>query len=82
MQIEVRNYVACSVIKRCCDFKFFGGSFSKEEIKVTLWSCESSNSPGLDGKLFSFLKEFCDTIGSTLVAFLEEVHENGKNVKW
>ena len=33
-------------------------AFSEEEVKLAVWSCESSKSPGPDGFNFGFLK-FC-----------------------
>lgn len=55
--------------------------FLEEEIKETIWSCDSSKSSGPDGFNFHFIKEFWDVLKKDIMAFIQEFHRNGKLVR-
>ncbi|GLT87927.1 hypothetical protein SLE2022_059780 [Rubroshorea leprosula] len=55
--------------------------FTEEEIKTTVWDCESSKAPGPDGFNFKFIKSEWETIKGDVIGFLEEFQRNGKLVK-
>lgn len=56
-------------------------TFSEEEIKEAVNSCDNYKSPGPDGYNFKFLKCFWDLIKSDFCNFLNEFHSNGRLVK-
>jgi len=53
-------------------------SFSEEEIKDTMWDCDSSKSPGLDGFNFSFMKFAWDIIKEDVGKVVKDFHAWGK----
>ena len=53
------------------------GDFSEEEIRATVWSCDSSKSPGPDGFNFGFLKFCCDVIKKDVVLVVKDFTVNG-----
>ncbi|GAU18211.1 hypothetical protein TSUD_26750 [Trifolium subterraneum] len=59
-----------------------GGSlvkpFSIEEVKATIWDCDSYKSPGPDDISFSFLKELWSELQVDIMRFIMEFHRNGK----
>ncbi|XP_068476998.1 uncharacterized protein, partial [Phaseolus vulgaris] len=54
------------------------GDFSEEEIRATVWSCDSSKSPGPDGFNFGFLKFCCDVIKKDVVLVVKDFTVIGK----
>ncbi|GAU22999.1 hypothetical protein TSUD_98280 [Trifolium subterraneum] len=55
--------------------------FSIEEVRATVWDCDSYKSPGPDGIHFGFLKEFWGDMKDDVMRFLNEFHRNGKLTK-
>jgi len=53
-------------------------SFTMEEVKQTVWDCDSYKSPGPDGVHFGFIKQFWDILKDDFMRFLVEFHRNGK----
>nr|KYP55936.1 Transposon TX1 uncharacterized [Cajanus cajan] len=49
-----------------------------EEIKMAVWDCGSSKSPGPDGFNFKFIKPFWETLKGDIVRMVKEFHANGK----
>nr|KYP53426.1 Transposon TX1 uncharacterized [Cajanus cajan] len=49
-----------------------------EEIKMAVWDCDSSKSPGPDGFNFKFIKSFWETVKEDIVRMMKEFHANGK----
>jgi hypothetical protein len=52
--------------------------FSEEEVKATVWDCDSFKSPGSDGVNFGFFKDFWLDMKSDIMGFMVEFHRNGK----
>jgi hypothetical protein len=55
--------------------------FSLDEVKATVWDCDSFKSPGPDGITFGFIKDFWDMLKEDVMRFLVEFHMNGKLTK-
>jgi len=55
-QVRLDNVRFCSISDSDNDLLI--GDFSEKEIRVAVWSCDNSKSPGPDGFNFGFLK-FC-----------------------
>jgi hypothetical protein len=55
--------------------------FSEEEVRMAVWECESSKSPGPDGVNFGFIKEFWDDIKEDFITVMGEFHSNGRMVR-
>jgi len=52
--------------------------FSVDEVKTTVWDCDSFKSPGPDGINFGFIKNFWNEMKEDIVRFTSEFHRNGK----
>jgi len=52
--------------------------FNEEEIKETIWSCDSMKSPGLDDFNFGFIKFCWDVIKKDVVSAVKDFAINGK----
>ncbi|GAU39043.1 hypothetical protein TSUD_59990 [Trifolium subterraneum] len=55
--------------------------FSEEEVKSTVWDCDSFKSPGPDGVNFGFIKDFWAEIRGDVMRFISEFHRNDKMTK-
>ena len=55
--------------------------FLVEEVKQTIWDCESFKSPGPDGINFGFIKDFSNELKDDFMKFLLDFHHNGKLTK-
>jgi len=55
--------------------------FSLEEVKKAVWECESFKSPGPDGIIFGFIKDFWHELKDDFMRFLVEFHCNGRLTK-
>ena len=55
--------------------------FLLDEVKQTVWECDSYKSPGPDGICFGFIKEFWDLLQDDFMRFMVEFHCNGKLCK-
>jgi len=55
--------------------------FLVEEVKQTIWDCESFKSPGPDGINFGFIKDFLNELKDDFMKFLLDFHHNGKLTK-
>lgn len=60
--------------------QLLSGTFTEEEIKAAIWSCDSNGSPGPDGFTFGFFKDTWLILKDDIVAMLSEFHRNGKIV--
>jgi len=49
-----------------------------DEVKTTVWDCDSFKSPGPDGINFGFIKTFWNEIKGDMLRFVSEFHWNGK----
>ncbi|KAK0599556.1 hypothetical protein LWI29_006326 [Acer saccharum] len=63
------------------DKNFLEESFSVEEVKVALDSCDGNKAPGPDGFNLNFIKENWSVISGDFMNFLEEFHRDGRVVK-
>ncbi|GKV11786.1 hypothetical protein SLEP1_g23006 [Rubroshorea leprosula] len=63
------------------DNDFFMATFSEEDIKNTVWDCDSTKSLGPDGFNFRFIKEMWEEIKQDVIGFVQEFHEHGKLVR-
>jgi len=54
------------------------GAFFEEEIRVAVWSCDNSKSPGPDGFNFSFIKLCWDILKKDVVVAVNDFAVNGK----
>jgi len=52
--------------------------FSVEEVKASIWDCDSFKSPGPDGINFGFFKDFWSDLKEDVMRFVNEFHRNGK----
>jgi len=52
--------------------------FNEEEVKTTVWDCDSFKSPGPDGIHLGFIKEFWPTLKIDILRFVSEFHRNGR----
>ena len=52
--------------------------FSVDEVKVTVWDCDSFKSPGSDDVNFGFIKEFWQILKDDITRLITEFHWNGK----
>jgi hypothetical protein len=52
--------------------------FSMDEVKETVWECDSFKSPGPDGINFGFIKNFWNEMKGDILRFTTEFHRNGK----
>ena len=48
------------------------GEFSEEEVRASIWGCDSSKSPGLDGFNFGFIKSCWDILRKDVVAVVKD----------
>jgi hypothetical protein len=55
--------------------------FTIEEVKATVWDCDSYKCPGSDGVNFGFIKDFWVDMKDDLMRFVTEFHCNGKLMK-
>ncbi|GAU10308.1 hypothetical protein TSUD_422640, partial [Trifolium subterraneum] len=55
--------------------------FALEEVKATVWDCDSYKSPGPDGVNFGFIKDFWTEMHSDIMRFISEFHRNGRLTK-
>jgi len=55
--------------------------FRLEEVKATIWDCDSHKSPKSDGINFGFLKDFWDNIKDGIMRFIIDFHQNGRLTK-
>jgi len=55
--------------------------FSSNEVKQTVWDCDSFKSPGRDGITFGFIKQFWVEVKDDFFRFLNEFHRNRKLTK-
>ncbi|GKV40773.1 hypothetical protein SLEP1_g48376 [Rubroshorea leprosula] len=55
--------------------------FTEEEIKKTIWACNSSKAPGLDGFTFGFLKTMWEDVRKEICDFVVDFQRNGKLVR-
>lgn len=71
------------VFKSLCehDRDWLEGSFSEEEMKDAVWSCDGNRSVGLDGYSFEFFKQNWEDIKVDVVIFVEDFHEKVKHTK-
>lgn len=51
--------------------------FGDVEVKGTVWECGDSNSLGLDGYNFKFIKAFWNILKKDIMRFLKEYHDHG-----
>ncbi|KAK0594545.1 hypothetical protein LWI29_014617 [Acer saccharum] len=63
------------------DKEFLEESFSAEEVKVAIDSCDGNKALGLDGFNLNFIKENWTVISGDFMNFLEEFHRDGRVVK-
>lgn len=56
-------------------------SFTEDEVREAVWSCDSSKSPGPDGFNFAFVKEFWEILKPNIMRFMQEFHIHGRFVK-
>jgi len=54
------------------------GSFSEEEIKNAVWSCDNPKSPGSDGFNFEFIKFSWDVIKKDIILAVNDFAKYGK----
>ncbi|PNY13834.1 cysteine-rich receptor-like protein kinase [Trifolium pratense] len=55
--------------------------FTEEEVKQSVWDCESFKSLGPDGVNFGFVKDFWPEIKGDFMRFMLEFYSNGKLVR-
>jgi hypothetical protein len=55
--------------------------FTLEELKNTVWDCDSYKCPGPDGVNFGFNKDFWVDMKDDLMRFVSDFHRNGKLLK-
>lgn len=55
--------------------------FSREEVKQTVWDCDSFKNPGPDGINFGFMKDFWVDLKEDNWCFVSEFHQNSKLAK-
>ncbi|GKV35031.1 hypothetical protein SLEP1_g43351 [Rubroshorea leprosula] len=55
--------------------------FTEEEVRATVWNCDSTKAPGPDGFTFGFLKKEWEVIKTDIMEFLTNFHRNGKLVR-
>jgi hypothetical protein len=55
--------------------------FTLEELKNTVWDCDSYKCPGPDGVNFGFIKDFWVDMKDDLMRFVSDFHRNGKLLK-
>jgi hypothetical protein len=55
--------------------------FSEDEVRMAVWECDSSKSPGPDGVNFGFVKEFWDEVKDDFIRVMREFHSYGRMVK-
>lgn len=56
------------------DSSFLVRPFSLDEVKQAVWDCDSCKSPGPDGIIFGFIKEFLQELKDDLMRFFTEFH--------
>ena len=52
--------------------------FSVDEVKATVWDCDSFKSLGPYGINFGFIKNFMHEMKDDIMRFISEFHRNGK----
>jgi len=60
------------------DGAFLVRLFLIDEVKVTVWDCDSYKSPGPDGINFGFIKKFWSEISEDIMRFVGDFNRNGK----
>ena len=55
--------------------------FSVDEVKTTIWDCDSYKSPGPDNVHFGFIKEFWEVVKGDIMRFIQDFHRNDKLTK-
>jgi len=55
--------------------------FTLEEVKTTIWECDSNKSPGPDGITYGFIKHFWVDVKDDFMRFMLEFHQNGRMPK-
>lgn len=55
--------------------------FREEWIKIVVWECDSSKSPGPYEVNFGFMKEFLEVIKDDFYRFIVEFHSNSRLVR-
>ncbi|GKV16331.1 hypothetical protein SLEP1_g26989 [Rubroshorea leprosula] len=63
------------------DNKMLVSTFTEEEIKEAVWSCDGNKSPGPDGFNFNLIKKVWPIIKEDICASIAEFYESGKMVK-
>ena len=57
------------------------GQFSEDEIKQTVWNCDSFKSPSPDGINLGFIKDFWELLKEDLLRFFNDFHRLGRLTK-
>lgn len=52
--------------------------FTIDEVKATVWNCDSFKSPRPDGVNFGFIKQFWQVLKEDIMRFIMEFHRNGE----
>jgi len=60
------------------DATILTSSFHKDEVKAAIWDCDGYKSPGLDGILLGFFKDFLPELKSDIMQFVSEFHRNSR----
>lgn len=60
------------------DNLMLAASFSEEEIREAVWSCDGGKSPGPDGFNFNFIKSCWDFLHKEVCDLVQEFYTNGK----
>lgn len=55
--------------------------FSMEEVKQTIWDCQSFKSPGANEINFGFIKDFWEEIKNDTMWFIIDFHRNDSLAK-
>lgn len=71
----------CSSRLDDADGEMLTSCFSEEEIKLAIWDCESTKSPGPDGFGLDFFKDYWEIFRVDLLRVFSEFHANGKLAK-
>ncbi|GKV48276.1 hypothetical protein SLEP1_g55098 [Rubroshorea leprosula] len=75
--LEGLNFKSISEANRC----MLTQPFTEDEVKLVVWSCDSSKAPGLDGFSFGLLKNEWEVIKVDVMKFLTDFHKNGRLVR-
>lgn len=60
---------------------FLESSFSMDEVRNAIWSCDSNKSPGPNGFNFAFFKDNWEMLKDEVMLMMNEFHCHGKIVR-